>query len=74
MIPKEIKELPVLRGSFAEDGRRLELQGIIHGMLEQCDFDTVQHFGVEKLEEIHVKNPRALGQAITFGDKTSRKT
>ena len=76
IIPKEIKELHDYGIAWIfspEDGRRLGLQGMINGMLEQCDFETVQHFGVEKLEEVHVNNPRVLGQAITFVEENHGK-
>ena len=44
IIPREIKELHEygIAGIFSpEDGRKMGLQGMINGMMEECDFSTL---------------------------------
>lgn len=76
IIPREIKELHEYGIAWIfspEDGRKLGLQGMINRMMEECDFETVQHFDVEKLKEVTVDNPRDLGQLITYVEENHGK-
>lgn len=82
IIPREIKELHeygIARIFSPEDGRKMGLQGMMNSILEECDFEPVQHFSVEKLKEVQVDKPRVLGELITYveenhGDESGKAT
>lgn len=76
IIPKEIKELHDYGIAWIfspEDGRKLGLQGMMNQILEQCDYETVQQFAVEKLDEVTTERPELLGRLITYAEENYDK-
>lgn len=70
ILPTEIQELHeygIDRIYSPDDGRSLGLQGMINDLLEKSDISTPHTYESDTLwNEIALKNPRALAQAITM--------
>ena len=67
ILPDEIAELQaygITRIYSPDDGRSMGLQGMINEILAACDAPTRSMLNGE-LKEIPVKNPKAVGSAIT---------
>ncbi|MDP4170121.1 MAG: methylmalonyl-CoA mutase family protein [Bacillota bacterium] len=71
IIPREIKELHeygIARIFSPEDGRTQGLQGMINGMLEECDFATVTAADADQVESLTTGNVNAVAKLITLAE------
>ncbi|WP_216829977.1 fused isobutyryl-CoA mutase/GTPase IcmF [Alkalihalobacterium elongatum] len=71
ITPPEIKELHeygITRIFSPEDGRQHGLQGMINGMLEECDFPTVRDLSNE-VDQLKEKNARAVARLISLAEQ-----
>ncbi|MGD6802280.1 fused isobutyryl-CoA mutase/GTPase IcmF [Rossellomorea aquimaris] len=71
IIPREIKELHaygIARIFSPEDGRTKGLQGMINGMIEECDFPTVTSSAGEQLEKLQAGDVNTVSKLISLAE------
>ncbi|TYS17923.1 methylmalonyl-CoA mutase family protein [Rossellomorea vietnamensis] len=71
IIPREIKELHaygIARIFSPEDGRTKGLQGMINGMIEECDFPTVTSSVGEQLEKLQAGDINTVSKLISLAE------
>ncbi|MGF2618264.1 methylmalonyl-CoA mutase family protein [Rossellomorea vietnamensis] len=71
IIPREIKELHaygIARIFSPEDGRTQGLQGMINGMIEECDFPTVTSSAGEQLDKLQEGDINTISKLISLAE------
>ncbi|WP_113930565.1 fused isobutyryl-CoA mutase/GTPase IcmF [Bacillus sp. P14.5] len=71
IIPREIKELHaygIARIFSPEDGRTQGLQGMINGMIEECDFPTVTSSAGEQLDKLQEGDINTVSKLISLAE------